>query len=482
MGSVRGSSAVEEEPEHTELETSEAPASVAKTAGASHVEGTAESARASRLPATLRALRHRNYQLFFFGQLISLTGTWMQSVAQSWLIYRLTGSAVLLGLVGFASQIPVFLLAPVGGAVADRYRRHRILVTTQTVAMLLAFVLAGLTLSGRIQEWHIFALAACLGIANAFDIPARQAFVADMVGREDLLNAIALNSSMVNGARVVGPAVAGILVAAVGEGWCFLLNAVSYVAVLAGLLMMKLEIPKRVHARVSALASIAEGFRFVAHTSPVRALLLLLGLISLMGMPYAVLMPIFADQILHGGASGLGLLMGASGVGALAGALSLAARNGLRGLGRWVAFSSAGFGASVILFSMSRSFWLSAALLLPAGFSMMIEMASSNTLIQAMVPDALRGRVMAVYSMMFMGMAPIGALLAGALAQRLGAPNTVALGGAVCILGSLVFGLRLPALRAEAREIIVALQMAGGDPPDEATNTGEFAALAPSKG
>jgi MFS family permease len=454
MSSVRGSSPVGEESTNTKASTVEA--------------------STSKLPAALRALRHRNYQLFFFGQLISLTGTWMQSVAQSWLIYRMTGSAVLLGLVGFASQIPVFLLAPVGGAVADRYRRHRILVTTQTIAMLLAFVLAFLTLSGRIEEWHIFALASLLGITNAFDIPARQAFVADMVGREDLLNAIALNSSMVNGARVVGPAVAGILVAAVGEGWCFFANAVSYVAVIASLLMMKLASARRAPAGVSALASIAEGFRFVTHKAPVRALLLLLGLISLMGMPYAVLMPIFADQILHGGASGLGLLMGASGVGALAGALSLAARNGLRGLGRWVAFSSAGFGASVILFSLSRSFWLSAALLLPVGFSMMIEMASSNTLIQAMVPDALRGRVMAVYSMMFMGMAPIGALLAGALAQRLGAPNTVALGGAVCILGSLVFGLRLPALRAEAREIIVALQMAGGDPPEEIT--GDYAA------
>ena len=477
---VGKASAVEDEDTNKLRETVEASASVDKTAGASAVRDSKAQAPTSKLPAALRALRHRNYQLFFFGQLVSLTGTWMQSVAQSWLIYRLTGSAVLLGLVGFASQIPVFLLAPVGGAVADRYRRHRILVTTQTIAMILAFSLAGLTLSGRIEEWHIFALASLLGVNNAFDIPARQAFVADMVGREDLLNAIALNSSMVNSARVVGPAVAGILVAAVGEGWCFFANAVSYVAVITGLLMMKLEIPKRVHARVSALASIVEGFRFVTHTSPVRALLLLLGLISLMGMPYAVLMPIFADQILHGGASGLGLLMGASGVGALAGALSLAARNGLRGLGRWVAFSSAGFGASVILFSMSRSFWLSAALLLPVGFSMMVEMASSNTLIQAMVPDALRGRVMAVYSMMFMGMAPIGALLAGALAQRLGAPNTVALGGAVCILGALVFGLRLPSLRAEAREIIVALQMAGGDPPEEMT-TGEYAALAPRK-
>lgn len=459
----------------------EASASGIGTADASTLEGAGATALASKLPAALRALRHRNYQLFFFGQLISLTGTWMQSVAESWLIYRLTGSAVLLGLVGFSSQIPVFLLAPVGGAVADRYRRHRILVTTQTIAMLLAFTLAGLTLSGRIQVWEVFALASLLGLNNAFDIPARQAFVVDMVGRDDLLNAIALNSSMVNGARVVGPAVAGILVAAVGEGWCFFANAASYIAVITCLLLMKIAAARRAPARTSALASIAEGFSFVTHKAPVRALLLLLGLISLMGMPYAVLMPIFADQILHGGASGLGLLMGASGVGALVGAVSLATRRGLRGLGRWVAFSSAGFGVSIILFSLSRSFWLSAALLLPVGFSMMIEMASSNTLIQAMVPDELRGRVMAVYSMMFMGMAPIGALLAGTLAQRIGAPETVALGGVVCILGALVFGLRLPALRAEAREIIVALQMVGGDPPEEMTNTGEYAALTPRK-
>ena len=480
MSSVRGSSPVEEEAANKTAEIVEASASRAGTADASTLENAGAAASASRLPAALRALRHRNYQLFFFGQLISLTGTWMQSVAESWLIYRLTGSAVLLGLVGFASQIPVFLLAPVGGAVADRYRRHRILVTTQTIAMLLAFTLAGLTLSGRIQVWEVFALASLLGLNNAFDIPARQAFVVDMVGRDDLLNAIALNSSMVNGARVVGPAVAGILVAAVGEGWCFFANAASYIAVITCLLLMKIATARRAPARTSALASIAEGFRFVTHKAPVRALLLLLGLISLMGMPYAVLMPIFADQILHGGASGLGLLMGASGVGALVGAVSLATRRGLSGLGRWVAFSSAGFGVSIILFSLSRSFWLSAALLLPVGFSMMIEMASSNTLIQAMVPDALRGRVMAVYSMMFMGMAPIGALLAGTLAQRIGAPETVALGGVVCILGALVFGLRLPALRAEAREIIVALQMAGGDPPEEMT-TGEYAALAPRK-
>lgn len=432
-------------------------------AGASGKEG------GSRAAATFRALKHRNYRLFFGGQLISLTGTWMQSVAQSWLVYRLTGSTVLLGFVGFSGQIPVFLLAPFGGTVADRHDRHRILVLTQTAAMVLASTLAALTLTNNVQVWHVFALAASLGVVNAFDIPARQAFVVDMVGREDLVNAIALNSSMFNGARVVGPAVAGLLVAAIGEGWCFFANAVSYVAVIAGLLLMRVAARRKEPHKLSALASIAEGFRFVGRTAPVRALLLLLGLVSLMGMPYAVLMPVFADQILHGGASGLGLLMGASGLGALAGALSLAARRGIRGLGRWVALSSAGFGVSIILFSQSRSFWLSAALLVPAGFSMMVQMASSNTLVQSMVPDSLRGRVMAVYSMMFMGMAPFGALLAGALAQSIGAPATVALGGAVCMLGALVFGLRLPALRDEARQMIVAMQMTGGDPPEEVT-------------
>ncbi|MDT4896070.1 MAG: hypothetical protein QOH25_1147 [Acidobacteriota bacterium] len=431
----------------------------------------------SKLPSALRALKHRNYQLFFGGQLISLTGTWMQSVAQSWLVYRLTGSAVLLGLVGFSGQIPVFLLAPIGGTVADRFHRHRILVTTQTVAMLLASTLAALTLTQHVQVWHVFMFAAMLGLVNAFDIPARQAFVVDMVGREDLINAIALNSSMFNGARIVGPAIAGILVATIGEGWCFFANAVSYIAVITGLLLMKINRQRRVPLPGSALASIIEGFKFVGSTGPVRALLLLLGLVSLMGMPYAVLMPIFADQILHGGPRGLGLLMGASGVGALVAALTLAARKGIYGLGRWVAFSSAGFGVSIILFSQSRSFWLSAALLLPVGFSMMIQMASSNTLVQAMVPDNLRGRVMAVYSMMFMGMAPIGALLAGALAGRLGAPHTVAIGGAICIVGAIVFGLRLPALRPEARQIIVALQMTGGDPADEVT--GEASVVAP---
>ncbi len=424
----------------------------------------------------VRALSHKNFQLFFSGQLISLIGTWMQSVAQSWLVYRLTGSTVALGAVGFAGQIPVFLLAPLGGAVADRYSRRPIVVATQSAAMLLAFVLAALTLLDVVQVWHVFTLAALLGVVNAFDIPTRQAFVVDMVGKEDLMNAIALNSSMFNGARIVGPAIAGVLVATIGEGWCFFANGVSYIAVIVGLLWMDIVGHARVPLAGAARAEIGEGFRFVGRTSPVRALLLLLGVVSLMGMPYAVLMPIFADRILHGGASGLGLLMGASGVGALVGALSLAARRGVRGLGRWVALASAGFGASLILFSFSRTFWLSAALLVPVGFSMMVQMAASNTLVQAMVPDALRGRVMAVYSMVFMGMAPFGALLAGVLANHVGAPNTVALGGAICIIGAAAFGLRLPALRHEARRLIVALQMTGGDPADQVTGEGSVVA------
>jgi MFS family permease len=433
----------------------------------------------SRLGLILRALRHRNYQFFFGGQLISLTGTWMQMVAQSWLVYRLTDSAVLLGFVAFSGQMPVFLFATIGGAVADRHNRHRILVVTQTVSMLLAFVLAFLTLTDRVQVWHIFVLAAMLGLVNAFDIPARQAFVVDMVGRADLINAIALNSSMINGARIIGPAVAGVLVDTLGEGWCFFINALSYIAVIAGLLLMKIKAQARVPLPGSALASIVEGFSYVWHTGPVRALLLLLGLVSLLGMPYIVLMPIFADQILHGGAQGLGLLMGASGIGALIGALSLAARRGARGLSRIVAFSAAGFGASLIFFSLSRSLWLSVGLLLPVGFCMMVEMAASNTLIQTLVADKLRGRVMAVYSMMFMGMAPFGALLAGALAHRLGAPTTVAIGGAICMLAAAGFGLHLPALRREARQMIIALQMAGGDPADETTGGGSVVAPRP---
>jgi MFS family permease len=430
----------------------------------------------------MRALTHRNFQLFFSGQLISLIGTWMQTVAQSWLVYRITKSSLLLGSVGFASQIPVFLVAPIGGMVADRVNRHRIVIATQTASMILAFILAALTLLNIVTVPEIFVLAALLGVVNAFDIPGRQSFLVDMVGRDDLMNAIALNSSMFNGARVIGPAIAGILVAKIGEGWCFFANGVSYIAVIVGLLLMKIECVRRSQSD-SPLADILEGFRWASQTGPIRMLLLLLGLVSLVGMPYTVLMPVFADHVLLGGVSGvaaflhakdpgavrLGVLMGATGVGALLGALTLAVRSGVRGLGRLIVITCAGFGLSLIIFAASKNFWLSTTLLIPVGFCIMLQMACSNTLIQTMVPDVLRGRVMSVYSMMFMGMAPFGALLGGALADRLGAPWTVAIGGAASIVGAILFGRKLPAFRGEARQLIIAQAVVGGEPSQEMT-------------
>ena len=396
-----------------------------------------------RLPDALRALRYRNFRLFISGQLISLIGTWMQTVAQSWLVYRLTGQASMLGIVAFAGMFPVFILATVGGMAADRVRPHTLIVITQSTAMGLTAILALLTLTGHVHLWHIITTSLLLGVVNAFDIPARQVFVAQTVARPDLMNAIALNSSVFNGARIIGPAVAGLLVAAVGEGWCFLVNSVSYIAVIAGLLAMRLEGTQAGQAPASG-GAILEGFRFILGARPVRDLLLLLGLLGLMGMPYSVLMPIFADQILHGGPKALGVLMGLSGVGALAGAVSLALRRSPRGLGRWIAGSAMGFGAALIAFSLSRSFPLSVLIMMPIGFTLMVEIASSNTLIQMMIPDALRGRVMSVYSMMFMGMVPIGALIGGTLAHKVGAPITVALGGGGCLAAGLIFALRLP--------------------------------------
>jgi len=448
---------------------------------AAAVEAAAEG-RKLRWQAAGRALRHRNFQLFFSGQLISLTGTWMQTVAQSWLVYRLTGSGLKLGAVGFASQIPVFLFAPIGGIVADRSNRKRVVIGTQIASMLLAFVLAVLTLTHAIDHrvWLIYVLAALLGVVNAFDLPGRQSFLVDMVGKEDLMNAIALNSSMFNGARVIGPAVAGVLVARLGEGWCFFANGVSYIAVIAGLMMMNVHAPARVSAETSPFEHIVEGFQFVNRTAPIRALMILLGVVSLCGMPYVVLMPLFADKILRGGgqelasligshdlgAVRLGILMGVAGVGALLGALTLAVRTGVKGLGRWVSTCCAGFGISLMLFSFSRSFWLSVLLLLPVGYFVMLQMSSSNTLIQVMVPDVLRGRVMAVYSMMFMGMAPVGALLGGALADRLGPQLTVAIGGFASVLGAWWFAVQLPKIRVEARQLIMAQAAAGGEPSE----------------
>ncbi len=421
------------------------------------------------LPPVIRSLRHRDYRLFVAGQLVSLVGTWMQSVAQSWLVYRMTGSAALLGLMGFASQIPILILGPAGGAAADRLSRRSIIIAAQVASAVLAVTIAVLTLSGHVQIWHLFVLAALLGVVNAFDVPARHAFVVEMVGREDLMNAIALNSSIFNGARVAGPAIAGVLVATIGEGWCFVLNAVSYVAVIAGLLLMRGQAVARAPIAGSAVRSVIEGFEFLARTAPIRALLLLVGLASLMGTPYMILMPVFADRVLHGGAQGYGILMAASGLGALASTPILAARRGVRGLGRWVTLSSGGFGVSLVLFALSRSFWLSTVLLLPVGFAMMMHLGASNTLIQAMVPDRLRGRVMAVYAMVVLGITPFGALLAGSLAEGLGAPGTVMVGGLFCIVGAAVFAWRLPFLRIETRRLIALQdQIAGNGEPEMA--------------
>jgi MFS family permease len=348
-----------------------------------------------QLPATLRALNHRNYRLFFCGQMVSLIGTWMQNVAQSWLVYRLSGSSVELGAVGFCSQIPVLLLATIGGAVADRYRKHPIIVATQTVSMLLAFGLAALTFTGTVRIWHVFVMASLLGTVNAFDIPARQSFAVEMVGRTDLMNAIALNAAIMNVSRVVGPAVAGLLVALIGESWCFFLNGVSFLAVIGGLLLMRMPAEPFVKHADGRRPPLDEGFQFIRRHPAVLATLLLLGTVSFCGMPYSVMMPIFADRILHGGPRTLGTLMGAAGLGAVAGTLMLASRERLHGLVRWMAWAALGCGVALAAFSFSRNYWLSFALLVPVGGSMMVAMASSNTLVQSMVPDRLRGRVMA---------------------------------------------------------------------------------------
>jgi predicted MFS family arabinose efflux permease len=401
----------------------------------------------SRLKIALRALRHRNYRLFFAGQLISLVGTWMQMIAQSWLVYRKTGSSFLLGSVGFASQIPVFLLAFIGGIVADRYNRHRVVIGTQTAAMILAFILSILTLTDTVKVWHIFVLSALLGVVNAFDMPARQAFVVELVGKEDLMNAIALNSSLFNGARVLGPAVAGVLISGIGDGWCFFANGVSYIAVIAGLLLMKMKPRAEPAPTHSPISNVLEALQYVRRTRPIRALLFLLAIVSVAGMPYSVLMPIFADKILHGGAKGLGILMGATGAGALFGSLTLAAKLGMRGLGKIAAYAGIGFAISLIFFSISRSLWLSALFLVPVGFFFLAQLTSTNTLMQTMVPDRLRGRIMSLHVMMFMGTMPFGSLLAGVIAESLGAPVTIAMGAICCLGAALLFRLRLPQLQ-----------------------------------
>ncbi len=415
----------------------------------------------------VRALRSRNYRLFFGGQSISLIGTWMTRVATSWLVYRLTDSAILLGLVGFAGQVPAFFLGPIAGVWVDRWDRHRTLVVTQILSMLQSFALAALALAKIITVWEVLLLAFAQGLINAFDMPARQAFVVQMVeNREDLGNAIALNSSMVNAARLVGPAIAGVLIAGVGEGYCFLVDGISYIAVIVSLLLMHITARQARKASRRVLSELHEGWRYVTESAPIRSILLNLALVSLFGVPYTVLMPIFASGILGGGAHTLGFLMSATGVGALLGAVTLAMRRSVLGLGRRIVYMTAMFGAALIAFSFSRMLWLSLLLLPFAGFGMMQQMASSNTILQTIVDDEKRGRVMAFYSMAFQGMAPFGSLVAGALAARIGAPGTVALSGAFCIAGSVWFAARLPRIREVIRPIYVKLgilpQMAMG--------------------
>ena len=411
------------------------------------------------LAGSFRALRHRNFRLFLGGQVVSLTGTWMQQVALGWLVYRLTRSAFLLGLVGFVGQIPSLVVAPFAGVFSDRWNRHRMIVGTQTLSMLQATVLAGLVLTGTIHIGHVIALSLFLGLVNAFDVPARQSFLVEMVGgREDLANAIALNSSTFNAARLLGPAVAGVVIAAFGEGTVFLLNAVSYLAVLLALLAMRLPPrPPAPPAAAPVWPTLREGVVYVTRSSPIRAILLLLSLVSLTGAPYAVLMPVFAADVLHGDAHTLGFLVASIGMGALLGALFLASRRTVRGLGRFIVGAVVAFGAALVAFSLSRSLWLSLLLAFVAGFGLMVQMASSNTIVQTIVDDDKRGRVMSLYAAAFQGTMPIGSLLAGGLAGLVGAPRTLQLGGAACLLGALAFARALPGIRAEVRPIYARL-------------------------
>ena len=403
-----------------------------------------------------RSLRHRNYRLYLTGQLVSVCGTWMQQVALSWLIYRLTGSATLLGVVGFASQIPIFALGAVGGAISDRHSCHRVAVWTQCAALVQALVLSLLTLMGWIHPLHIIVLGVALGIVYAFDLPARQALVHQLVDTEDLANAVALNSSMINAARIVGPAFAGLVVAKFGEGVCFMINAMSYVAVIAALLAMKLPERREPARPISLARSLLEGGRYTLATTPIRDVLILLGVVGFMGMPYMTLMPVFAGQIHKSGADALGLMFGAVGLGAVIGALFLAQRKNIVGLGRIIVIATWGFGIGLVVFTVSRLFWLSLLLLVGVGCGWMVLIAASNTALQTLADNDMRGRVMSLFSMMLIGMAPFGSLLAGWAADQVGAPLVVAIGGGFCAVAGMIFARQLPRLREAARPILAA--------------------------
>ena len=406
------------------------------------------------LKHTFRSLKYRNFRLFFGGQTISLIGTWIQRIAMPWLVYDLSDSVVLLGLVGFAGQIPTFLLASFAGVIVDRHNRYRILIATQILAMLQALTLATLVFLGMIQIWHILLLSVVLGLINAFDSPARQSFMIEMVEKKaDLGNAIALNSSMVNSARLLGPSIAGILISITGEATCFLINGLSYFVVIFSLLQMKIKPRKLIKQNTKVLFELKEGFKYTFGFKPIKYIILLLALVSLMGMPYVVLMPVFAKEILHGGSHTFGFLMGASGLGALSGALYLASRRNAAGLEKLIPFSAAVFGAGLILLALSRVFWLAIVVMIGTGAGMMLVMASSNTVIQTVIDDSKRGRVMSFYAMSFMGTAPFGSLFAGSLAKVIGTPMTLAMGGFLCIVGAAFYLRKIPELQQIIRPV-----------------------------
>ena len=429
-----------------------------------------------------RALSHRNYRLFLLGQGVSLIGTWMQQLGVSWLTYQLTGSAWLLALVNFAAQIPTFFLAPLAGVLADRTNRHRIILTTQTLAMIQAAVLAVLTWHGSIEIWQLVALSLAAGVINAFDMPARQSFLVEMVPkREDLANAVALNSSMVNGARLIGPFVAGLLIAAGGPLLCFTFNAASYVAVIAALLLMRNLATRRPVEPSPVLRGLVEGLRYAFGFAPIRTLLIVASLVSMTGTSLAVLMPIYADKILDGGPRLLGFLTGASGLGALAAAVTLLGRRSVLGLGHWIVFAGVLFGAGLIGFAVSRLPWLSLLILVPTGFAMMFQMAACNTLLQTIVDEDKRGRVMSLYAVAFLGTAPLGSLLAGGIAERFGAPTALVVAGLGALASTLIFSRRLPQLREQIRPIYTSLGILPGIKPEAATGVETTAELATSE-
>ena len=396
------------------------------------------------MTARFRALKHRNFQLFVIGQLVSLTGTWMQNAAQQWLVYEQTSSAAVLGVFGFASQVPMLLLAWMGGYVGDRYSRHRGVIATQSLSMVCAFLLAGLTLGHVIRTWHLISIAFVVGIINAFDVPIRQSFFVQMVDdKRDLPNAIALNSSIFNGARIIGPPLAGFAIAYIGAGWCFFLNGASFIAVLVALRLMRIPKTETRRAGESPLRAFIEGFRFAMNDVPIRSALFLLSILSLFGLQYSVFLPIYARDILHGDAKTFGLLMSAAGVGAFLGALQFAARTHYRGLARWIGATCTVCAIGLLVISQAASFWLCAAVLFTVGFAATSQMAATNTIIQQRVPDEMRSRLMAVYATLFMGVQPIGSLFAGYAAKHLGAPHALLLLGVLVLIACAIFLFRV---------------------------------------